>query len=134
MVVEDSVNANERAFRPTRFIDALGRVRALLHSRSGIPVIAFYDEKNAQGEVAHGLQPVLAILFRMLGDPEFHPEIVAGPPADGLEEPPKEVDEPRMAEPPDHEPVPHRAPADTRPGATQAGSVGFGPNCLGRCP
>jgi len=60
----------------TKLVDAQCRLRALLESDGEDAALIFYDEDGAESEVVRGILPVSAVLFGMLNDPTYHPEIV----------------------------------------------------------
>jgi hypothetical protein len=61
---------------PTTFVDSRGRVRARLWPRGQNSVLTFYNTKGAERQSVQGMLGVSQVLFRMLNERKFHPEIV----------------------------------------------------------
>lgn len=75
MAREQSASAS-RCRTTARFVDAHGRVRALLRRDLQTPILTFLDETGRIRNTLTGLVPVSEALFRMLNEPDYHPEIV----------------------------------------------------------
>jgi hypothetical protein len=78
-VSDQTEGDSEESRRVMWFVDARNRVRARLQSDGDGSVMIFYDEKGVEQETIRGLLQVFDTLLRMLGDPEYHPEIVGAP-------------------------------------------------------
>jgi len=56
-------------------LDSRGRLRGLLELNGTEKVLTFYDEGGVAGESIRGVVAVSEALFRMLAEPDYHPEI-----------------------------------------------------------
>ena len=62
--------------RVTQWVNADGQVRGLLRCDGERSLLVFYDEGGGAREVVRGLLSVSTVLWQMLNDSGFHPDII----------------------------------------------------------